>query len=178
MQIIIYRMYKHRSSYIAQGLIITILWSNIGDGNGTPLQYTLAWKIPRMEEPGRLRSMGSLRVRHDRATSLSLFTFMHWKRKWQPIPVLLPGESQGRVILVGCRLWGRTESDTTEVTQQVLSVVFNRPCKMLMSFFIFCLHYGRCWRWATGESETQAWATSAPATNLTLRNIEKPAKIS
>ena len=51
-------------------------------------------------------------------TSFSLFTFMHWRRQWQPTPVFLPGESQGRRNLVGCRLWGRTESDTTEVTQQ------------------------------------------------------------
>ena len=50
---------------------------------------TLAWKIPWMEEPGRLQSMGSLRVRHDWATSLSLFTYMHWRRKWQPTPVFL-----------------------------------------------------------------------------------------
>ena len=57
---------------------------------------TLAWKILWMEEPGRLQSMGSLRVGHDWATSLSLFTFMHWRRKWQPTPVFLPGESQGR----------------------------------------------------------------------------------
>ena len=70
------------------------------------------------EEPGRLQSMGSLRVRHDRATSLSLFTFMHWRKKWQPTPVFLPGESQGRGSLVGCCLWGCTESDTTEGTQQ------------------------------------------------------------
>ena len=46
------------------------------------------------------------------------FTFMHWRRKWQPTPVFLPGESQGRGILVGCRLWGHTESDMTEVIQQ------------------------------------------------------------
>ena len=65
-------------------------------------------------EPGRLQSMGSLRVGRDWATSLSLFTFMHWRRKWQPTPVFL--ESQGRGSLVGCSLWGRTESDTTEVT--------------------------------------------------------------
>ena len=45
-------------------------------------------------------------------------TFMHWRRKWQPTPVFLPGESQGWESLAGCRLWGRTESDTTEVTQQ------------------------------------------------------------
>ena len=83
-----------------------------------PHSSTLAWKIPWTEEPGRLQSMGSLRVRHDWATSLSLFTFMHWRRKWQPTPVFSPGESQGRGSLVGCRLWGRTESDTTEVTQQ------------------------------------------------------------
>ena len=83
-----------------------------------PHSSALAWKIPWMEEPGRLQSRGLLRVRHDRATSLSLFTFMHWRRKWQPTPVFLPGESQGRGSLVGCRLWGRTESDTTEVTQQ------------------------------------------------------------
>ena len=68
------------------------------------------------EKPGRLQSMGLLRVRYDWATSLSLFTVMHWRRKWQPTPVFLPGESQGQGSLVDCRLWGRTESDTTEVT--------------------------------------------------------------
>ena len=77
---------------------------------------TLAWKIPRTEEPGRLQSMGSLRVGHDWVTSLSLFTFLHWRRKWQPTRVFLPGESQGRGSLMGCLLWGCTESDTTEAT--------------------------------------------------------------
>ena len=81
-----------------------------------PHSSTLAWRIPWMGEPSRLQSMGSLGVGHDWATSLSLFTFMHWRRKWQPTPVFLPGESQGRGSLVGCPLWGRTESDTTEVT--------------------------------------------------------------
>ena len=57
---------------------------------------TLAWKIAWTEEPGRVQSMESLRVRHDWVTSLPLFTFMHWRRKWQPTPVFLPGESQGR----------------------------------------------------------------------------------
>ena len=71
-----------------------------------PHSSTLAWKIPWTEEPGRLHSMGSLRVGHDWATSLLLFTFMHWRRKWQPTPVFLPGESQGRGSLVGCRLRG------------------------------------------------------------------------
>ena len=76
---------------------------------------TLAWKIPWVEEePGRLQSTGSQTVGHDWATSLSLFTFMHWRRKWQPTPVFLPGESQGRGSLVGCSPWGRKESDTTK----------------------------------------------------------------
>ena len=59
---------------------------------------------------------GVARVGHDWATSLSLFTFMHWRRKWQPTPVFLPGESQGWGNLMRCRLWGRTELDTTEAT--------------------------------------------------------------
>ena len=77
---------------------------------------TLAWKLPWTEEPARLQSMGLLRVRHNSVTSLSLFTFMHWRRKWQPTPVFLPGESQGRGSLVSCGLYGCTESDTTEAT--------------------------------------------------------------
>ena len=52
-------------------------------------------KIPWMEEPGRLQSIESQRVGHDRATSISLFTFMHWRKKWKPTPVFLPGESHG-----------------------------------------------------------------------------------
>ena len=70
-----------------------------------PHSSTLAWKIPWMAEIGRLQSMGSLRVGHDWATSLSFFTFMHWRRQWQPTPALLPGESQGQQSLVGCHLW-------------------------------------------------------------------------
>ena len=81
-----------------------------------PHSSTLAWKIPWMEEPGGQQSTGSQRVGHDGATSLSLFTFMHWRRKWQPTPVFLPEESQGRGSLVGCCLRGRTELDTTEAT--------------------------------------------------------------
>ena len=80
-----------------------------------PQCSTLAWKIPWTEEPDGLQPMGSRRVGHDWATSISLFTFMHWRRNWQPTPVFLPGESQGRGSLVGCCLWGRTDLDTTEV---------------------------------------------------------------
>ena len=74
------------------------------------LQFSgFQWKFPSL-------LYNSLGVRHDWATSLYFFTFMHWRRKWQPTPVFLPGESQERGSLVGCRLWGRTESDTTEAT--------------------------------------------------------------
>ena len=103
---------------------------------------TLAWKIPWTEEPGGLRSMGSLRVGHDWATSLSLFTFMHWRRKWQPTPVFLPGESQGKGSPVGCRLWGRTESDTTKVMQQqhVYYIdVYIFVCTCIVSMMSTCL---------------------------------------
>ena len=82
-----------------------------GEVNGTPLWYSClenpmdggAWWAPVHE------------VAKSRAR-LSDFTFTHWRRKWQPTLVFLPGESQGQRSLVGCRLWGRTESDTTEVT--------------------------------------------------------------
>ena len=84
----------------------------------TPHSSPLACEVPRTEEPGGLQSMGWLRVGHGWVPSLSLFTSMHWRRRWQPTPVFLPGESQGRGSLVGCRLWGRTELDTTEATSQ------------------------------------------------------------
>ena len=115
-----------------------------------PHTSTLAWKIPRTEEPGRLQSMGSLRVRHDWSTSLSLFTFMHWRRTWQPTPVFLPGESRGRGSLVGCRLWGRTELDTAEVTSQ-------QHITLRLSVAVQWCH-----RWLPSHSHTQVgWLLSA-----------------
>ena len=60
-----------------------------------PVQYSCL-ENPMDEEPGRLQSMGSWRVGHDWVTSLSLFTFMHWRKTWQPTPVFLPAESQGQ----------------------------------------------------------------------------------
>ena len=79
-----------------------------GEGNGTLLQHSC------LENPTRL--VGSSPWGHTTERLLSLFTFMHWRRKWQPTPVFLPGESQGWGSLVGCRLRGHTESDTTEAT--------------------------------------------------------------
>ena len=80
-----------------------------------PHSSALAWKIPWTEEPGGLQSMGSLRVRHDWATSLSLFTFMHWRRKWQPTAVFLPGESQGWGCTSRTRLKWLSRSRTARV---------------------------------------------------------------
>ena len=110
--------YTERSKWerVKQTLYINIYIWNLTEKAMATHSSVLAWRIPWTEEPGRLYSMGSLRVGHDWATSLSLFTFMRWRRKWQPTPVFLPGESQGWRSLVGCRLGGRTELDTTEAT--------------------------------------------------------------
>ena len=86
-----------------------------GEGNGIPLQYSClenpmdggAWKAA-------VHGVAEGRTRLSDFTFT--FHFMHWRRKWQPTPVFLPGESQGGGSLVGYRLWGHTESDTTEVT--------------------------------------------------------------
>ena len=107
---------------------------------------TLAWKIPRTEEPDGLQSMGSRRVGHNWVTSLSLFTFMHWRRKWQPTPVFLPGESQGRGSLVGCHLWGRTVSDTTEATQQQQACQCKRHRRRKLDPWVVKIPWSRKWQ--------------------------------
>ena len=83
-----------------------------------PHSSTLAWKIPWTEEPGGPQSMGSLRVGQDWATSLSLFTFCFHalEKEMATHSSVLAWRIPGTGSLVGCRLWGRTESDTTEVT--------------------------------------------------------------
>ena len=80
-----------------------------------PHSSTLAWKIPWMEQPGGLHSMRS--VSQTRLSDFDFtFHFRALEKEMQPTPVFLPGESQGRGSLVGCCLWGRTESDMTEAT--------------------------------------------------------------
>ena len=82
-----------------------------------PYSSTLAWKIPWMEEPGA--AVHGVAVSRTQLSNFDFtFHFHHWRRKWQPTPVFLPGEFQGWRSLVGCHLWGHTELDTTEVTQQ------------------------------------------------------------
>ena len=98
---------------ICQGCILSPCLFNLYSGNGTPPHHSC------LENPmdGGAWWAAVHGVAKSR-TQLSdfIFTFMHWRRKWQPTPVFLPGESQGRGSLVGCSLWGRTESDTTEAT--------------------------------------------------------------
>ena len=103
--------------------------------------------------------MGLLRVRHSWLTSLSLFTFMHWRRQWQPTPVFLSGESQGPESLVGCRLWGCTESDTTEwLSSSSMMYIWRRKWQPT-SVFLFGEFHGQkslaCYSpWGHKESDT------------------------
>ena len=92
----------------------TFLSHIIGEGNGTPLQYSCL-ENPMDGGAGKAAVHGVAEGRTRLSDSLSLFTFMHWRRNWQPIPLFLPGEFQGWWSLVGCHLWGHTESDMAEV---------------------------------------------------------------
>ena len=88
----------------------------LGEGNGTPLQYSSCLENPMDGGAWKAAVHGIAEGRTRLSDFTTLFTFMHWRRKWQPTPVFLPGESQGWGILVGCHLWGQTELDTTEET--------------------------------------------------------------
>ena len=122
-----------------------------------PHSSTLAWKIPRMEEPGGPQSIGSLRVGQDSATSLSLFTFLHWRRQWQPTPVFLPGESPGMgepcgLLSMGLHRVGHDWSDLAAAPYlTLLCLLFIFRAKFLQnklytysfSFFIIFLYLNR-----------------------------------
>ena len=88
---------------------------SLGEGNGKPLQYSCP-ENPMEGGAWWAAFHGVATSQSWLSTSLSLFTFTQWRRKWQPTPVFLPGESQGWQSLVGCCLWGCTELDTTETT--------------------------------------------------------------
>ena len=88
---------------------------NLGEGNGTPLQYSCL-ENPMDGGAWWAAVYGVAKSRTRLSDFTLLFTFMHWRRKWQPTPVFLPGESQGWGNLVGCRVWGHTELDMTDVT--------------------------------------------------------------
>ena len=121
-----------------------------GEGSGTPLQHSC------LENPmdggawwAAVHGVTKSRTRLSNFT----FTFMHWRRKWQATPVFLPGESQGRGSLVGCGLWGHTELDTTEVTQQqqqyqssevhIICKLSRAGCLCFIPFFTSCAIWGK-----------------------------------
>ena len=106
-------LYHKQSWAMKNWCFWTVVLEKTREGNGTSLQYSC------LENPMDGRAWWA--AVHGVAKSQTwlsdfTFTFMHWRRKWQPTPVFLHGESQGQGSLVGCRLWGRTESDTTEAT--------------------------------------------------------------
>ena len=141
-----------------------------------PHSTTLAWKIPWMEESGRLQSMRSLRVGHDWATSLSLFTFMHWRRKWQPTPMFLPGESHGQGSLVGCRLWGSTELATAEATCSSSSSSSSREVYW-MPWAAVGVHWDAekvCWRASDSGLSACSWKLFSSIEDNTNWEQEKP----
>ena len=94
-----------------------VLWKEIRvyfkEGNGTPLQYSC---LENPMDGGSWWATVHWVAKSQTRLSDFTFTFMHWRRQWQPTPVFLPGEPQGWQSLVDCHLWGRTESDMTEVT--------------------------------------------------------------
>ena len=114
--------------------------SSLSEKATAPHSSTLAWKIPWMEEPGGLQSMGSLRVGHDWETSLSLFTFMPWRRKWQPTPVFFLA---WRILGTGS-LWAAVYGVTPSQTWlKRLSSSFT--LKLLYIIFLF---YNVRYHWA------------------------------
>ena len=104
------------------------IWALDREGNGTPLQCSCLenpmdggawWAAVHGVAEGRTQLSDFTFTFHFHSLEKdSLFTFIHWRRKWQPTPVFVPGESQRQGSLVGCHLWGHTELDTTEVMQQ------------------------------------------------------------
>ena len=139
-----------------------------------PHSSTLAWKIPWMEEPGRLQSMGSLRIRHDWVSSLSVFTFLHWRRKWQSTPVFLPGELRGQKSLEGCSPWGHWGSDTTELLHFSLSGIGEGNGKPFQCSFLENPRDGGGW-WAAIYGVTQSrpqlkWLSSS-SSSLYIINV-------
>ena len=97
--------------------ICIIIFHCIGEGNGTPLQCSCL-ENP-MDGGSWWATVHGVAKSWTRLSDFTfIFTFLHWRRKWQPTPAFLPGESRGRGSLVGCHLWGCTESNTTEVTYE------------------------------------------------------------
>ena len=103
----------HQGSLVIYFICSSVVVCVCGEGNGNPLQYSCLQNP--MDGGASWAAVHGVARGWTRLSDFTFtFTFMHWRRKWQPTPLFLPGESQGRGSLVGCRLWGHTESDTTE----------------------------------------------------------------
>ena len=100
-----------------------------------PHSSTLAWKIPWMEEPGRLQSMGSLESNTTERLHFHFLLSCIGEENGNPLQVFLPGESQERGSLVGCHLWARTELDTTKATQQQQQALDELPVSLGLDSF-------------------------------------------
>ena len=114
-----------------------------------PHSSTPAWKIPWMEEPGGLQSMGLLRVGNDWATSLSLFTFMHWRRKWQPHSSVLawriPGTAEpGGLASVGLHRVGHDWSDLAAADQVLWTYCWSVAGNKDTPVSVFVFNQGAC----------------------------------
>ena len=107
-----------------------------------PHSSTLAWKIPWTEEPGGLQSMGSLRVGQDWATSLSLFTFMYWRRKMATHSSVLawriPGMGEpGGLLSTGSHRVGHDWSDLAIAVGTILSTLYLLSSKTVLLMMIW-----------------------------------------
>ena len=99
---------------------------------------------------------------------------MHWRRKWQPTPVFLPGESQGQGSLVACHLWGRTELDTTERVHFSLSCIGERNGNPLQCSCRENLRDGGAWWpaiYGVAQSQTRLKRLSSSSSLSLLQEI-------
>ena len=122
--------------------LIPGLERSLGEGNGYPLQYFCLEHS--MDRGGWWASVHGIAKSWTWLSDFT-FTFMHWRRKWQPTPVFLPGESQGQGSLVGCCLGGPTELDTTEWLTFPLVTCIDLPTHSLIpSNTHFLIHSLAC----------------------------------
>ena len=120
---------------------ILTIWYSLGlvlEKAMAPHSSTLAWKIPWMEEPGRLQFMGSLRVGHDWATSLSLFTSMHLEKEMATHSSVLawriPGKREpGGLLSMGSHRVGHDWSNLAAVDDGILA-----PAASSSHYLRFC----------------------------------------
>ena len=121
--------------------------------------------------------MGSLRVGHNWTTSLWLFTFMHWRRKWQPTPVFLPGKSHGQRSPVGYSPWGCKELDTIEWLH-----FFRQHIKKQRHYFVnkgpssqgYDFSSGHVWMWELDYKESWALKNWCFWTVVLEKTLESP----